>query len=455
MRPDEARRFGQERLARGDAAGAAAVFEVGGHFYDAALAFEAAGEPARGFENLLRVTQDHPLYREACLRAVRLAPDRGPLSLGFENLVAAFLKGGPESGVETEAFLALARLYEREGFLENAAEALERVLMRQPEHAGAQQALARLQRSAPQPPELPELPALDRSRLDTPRAPRETQDEQGGVPFRVGATIAGRYRLEERIGAGGMSVVFRASDLQLHDQVALKVFKQAAFDPEADARLRRELSLSRLLVHPNVVQLYAIGLAFGLRYVTLELLTGADLANRMRELALPLAAGLDYLVQACAGLQAAHDLGIVHRDVKPENCFITRDGRLKLMDFGIAKARDTAGLTATGIVAGTPAYMAPEQVLNFSSVTAAADQYSLGVVAYEMFTAIRPFRHPEPVPLMMLHTTETPPPPRSFNPALPADLERIILRCLEKEPRRRFASCRELQRDLELLRSRL
>lgn len=455
MRADEARRFGQERLARGDAAGAAAVFEVGGHFYDAALAFEAAGDPARAFENLLRLGPDQARYRDACLRAVRLAPDRGPLSLGFENLVAAFLREGPESAVETDAFLALARLYEREGFLENAAEALQRVLRRQPDHAAAQQALARLQLSVPEAPDLPELPELDRARLDTPRCPPQPMDEQLATPFHVGATIAGRYRLEERIGMGGMSVVFKASDLQLHDAVALKVFKQAAFDPVSDARLRRELSLSRLLVHPNVVQLYAIGLAFGLRYVTLELLTGSDLANRMRDTALPLAEGLDYLVQACAGLQAAHDIGIVHRDVKPENCFITREGRLKLMDFGIAKARDTVGLTATGMVSGTPAYMAPEQVLNFSSVTAAADQYSLGIVAYEMFTAIRPFRHPEPVPLMMLHTSQAPPPPRSFNPALPADLERIILRCLEKEPQRRFRSCRELQRELEQLRSRL
>jgi serine/threonine-protein kinase len=160
-------------------------------------------------------------------------------------------------------------------------------------------------------------------------------------------------------------------------------------------------------------------------------------------------------VQACAGLAAAHDIGIVHRDVKPENCFITKDSRVKLMDFGIAKARDISGLTATGMVAGTPAYMAPEQVLNFSSVTPAADQYSLGIVAYEMFTAARPFRHSEPVPLMMLHTTEPPPPPRTLNPALPVELEQIILRCLEKDPQNRYASCRELQREFERLRSRL
>jgi len=455
LKTDDARRFGQERLAQGDAAGAAAVFEVGGHFYEAALAFEDAGEPARCFENLLRVPPSHPSYRDACLRAVRLAPERGPLSLGFENLVAAFVKGGPEAPAEVAAFLALAELYEREGFTENAIEALQRVTAREPGHQGALGQLERLCIAAPPLPDLPELPTLDRARMDTPRAKIEALDQQEQTPFHVGATIAGRYRLQERIGAGGMSVVFRAEDLQLHDQVAVKVFKQAALDVESDARLRRELSLSRLLVHPNVVQLYAIGLAFGMRYVTLELLVGSDLANRMHSGALPLSEGLDYLVQACAGLAAAHDIGIVHRDVKPENCFITKDSRVKLMDFGIAKARDISGLTATGMVAGTPAYMAPEQVLNFSSVTPAADQYSLGIVAYEMFTAARPFRHSEPVPLMMLHTTEPPPPPRTLNPALPVELEQIILRCLEKDPQNRYASCRELQREFERLRSRL
>lgn len=452
MRPDEARRFGQERLARGDVAGAAAAFEAGGHFFDAALAFVSAGAPARAFENLLRVTPAHPRYREACTQAVRLAPERGPLSLAFENLVAAFVKAGPDDEAEVDVFLALARLYEREGFVENAREALQRVVARRPGQPRATEALQRLAQPALAAlPDLPDLPS--RARQQTPHLQRS--EETGPAnPFHVGATIAGRYRLEERIGAGGMSVVFRATDLQLHDAVAVKVFTQAVFDAETDARLRRELSLSRLLVHPNVVQLFAIGLSHGFRYVTLELLTGVDLAARIGGAALPLAEGLDDLIQACAGLQAAHDLGIVHRDVKPENCFILRDGRLKLMDFGIAKVRDAAGLTATGVVAGTPAYMAPEQVLNFSAVTPAADQYSLGVVAYEILTGARPFVHADPIPLMMLHTSEPPPPPRSKNPSLPVDLERIILRCLEKDPQRRYASCRELMRELELLRHR-
>jgi serine/threonine-protein kinase len=154
----------------------------------------------------------------------------------------------------------------------------------------------------------------------------------------------------------------------------------------------------------------------------------------------------------CLGLAEAHAKGIVHRDVKPENCFILASGQLKLMDFGIAKVRDAAGLTATGMVAGTPAYMAPEQVLSFSSVTASADQYSLGIMAFEMFTAMRPFRHDEPVPLMMMHANEPPPPPRSINPSLPPELERIILRCLEKDPQRRYTSCRELRGELAAVR---
>ena len=124
------------------------------------------------------------------------------------------------------------------------------------------------------------------------------------------------------------------------------------------------------------------------------------------------------------------------------------------MDFGIAKLHDTVGLTATGMVAGTPAYMAPEQALNFSSVLPSADQYSLGVVAFEMFTATRPFVHPEPVPLMMMHANQPAPSPRSRNHSLPEDLDRIILRCLEKDPAARFPSCRQLMWELERVRQK-
>jgi serine/threonine-protein kinase len=310
-------------------------------------------------------------------------------------------------------------------------------------------------------PDLPDLPDLPP--VPPPAAPdaaaahaaatAEPKEEERPV-FRPGVVIAGRYKLEERVGAGGMSVVFRATDFDLGDEIALKVLTHAVFDPETDARLRRELMLSRQLLHPNVVRVFEMGLAQGFRYLTMELLVGHKLADRLHSGPIGLDEGLGYLAQACAGLQAAHDLGIVHRDVKPNNFFITEGHVLKVMDFGLAKVRGAQGLTASGVIGGTPAYMAPEQASDFRAVTPASDIYALGVVAYEMFTGALPFSHENPLSILIMHRETPPPPPRSRNPSLPDELESIILDCLQKDPARRITSCREMGRRVRALRAR-
>jgi serine/threonine-protein kinase len=206
-------------------------------------------------------------------------------------------------------------------------------------------------------------------------------------------------------------------------------------------------------VHPNVVRVFEMGRSHGFRYMTMELLEGSTLAERLRSSPPSLDEGLSYLAQACAGLQAAHDLGVIHRDVKPANCFIVKGGVLKLMDFGIAKVRDAPGLTDTGFIAGTPAYMAPEQATDFRAVTASTDLYSLGIMAYKMFTGTLPFDSDDPFRVIEAHRHEDPRPLRALNPELPQALDDIVLRCLEKTPERRFGSCRELGSRFEALRS--
>jgi hypothetical protein len=411
-----------------------------------------SADPPRALEDCLRVRPGDPRYRAACVRAVDLVPAQGRVSLEFENFIASFIRSGPLAAEERDAFYRLAHFYLDQGFPENAAEALAKLIAVDPGYRDAPQLLASVGGKTTDLPGLPEAPPVPAA-LGPDRARERGEAEFEAPLFDVGVTIANRYRLDQRIGSGGMSVVFRAHDVLVGEDLALKVLTHVVHDEEADRRFKRELALSRQISHPNVIRLYDIGFFHGFRYITMELLSGLDLRARMRH-PLPMYEALDYLVQACAGLQAAHDRGVIHRDVKPENCFITRTRTLKLMDFGIAKVQDAPGLTSTGIIAGTAAYMAPEQGMSFRGVTPSADIYALGVVAYELVTGSLPFNHPETMPLLLMHANDPPPPPRRWNPALPEELERVILKCLEKDPARRFASCRELGERLDEIRRR-
>jgi serine/threonine protein kinase len=178
---------------------------------------------------------------------------------------------------------------------------------------------------------------------------------------------------------------------------------------------------------------------------------GGSLKERMQK-PIEFRTALGYLIQSCHGLQAAHDAGVVHRDVKPDNFFVTADGILKVMDFGIAKQYATPGVTVAGSIAGTPLYMSPEQIGNFSSVTHLTDIYALGICAYEMFTGQVPFFHAELVPLLMMQVNNAPVPPREKNPHVPAALDAVILRALAKDPAKRYQSCRELAQELGAIR---
>jgi eukaryotic-like serine/threonine-protein kinase len=280
-------------------------------------------------------------------------------------------------------------------------------------------------------------------------APAEQLEEDPG--FVEGNTIADRYRLEKQIGQGGMAIVFKAFDLELDEEIALKVFLQQVMDPkmqaESLARFKQELKLSRQLTHKNIIRLYDIGLHSGYRYISMELLRGVDLDGRLSK-PMDFAQGISYLVQSCEGLQAAHDKGVVHRDIKPENIFVCNDESVKIMDFGIAKNTVTPGLTMEGMMAGTPQYMAPEQINNFAGVTASVDLYSLGLVAYRMFTGTLAFDCEELGPLLMMHLNEQATPPNEINTGIPDDLNDVIMRCLEKDPANRFVSATELGKTL-------
>lgn len=281
--------------------------------------------------------------------------------------------------------------------------------------------------------------------------PARKQGDSGWTGFEPGSVLSGRYRFEKKIGEGGMAAVFKAFDLELEEHIAIKIFTHRATDPNMLARFKQELSLSRRLSHPNIIRLYDIGSFEGFRYITMELLVGRDLNDYMGQ-PLEVDTALDWLIQACRGLQAAHDLGVIHRDIKPHNVFVCSNGQVKVMDFGIAKRVSAPGMTVGNFIAGTPEYMSPEQISGFSSVSHSTDIYALGMMAYQMFTGRLAFEHEEMLPLLMMQLNEAPTSPRELNPRLPDRLEQIILKLVEKKPEDRFSSCRALADALEQVR---
>jgi serine/threonine-protein kinase len=276
-----------------------------------------------------------------------------------------------------------------------------------------------------------------------------------------GALFAERYEIHDVVGKGGMGVVYRARDRQLDEEVALKVLRGDALrdDPALLERFKSEIKLARRISHRNVLRTHDFGEANGTPYISMEYLEGVTLKDLLRNRgALPLAIGLRVARQACQGLEAAHQVGVVHRDIKPQNMLILPEtGELKIMDFGIARVSEMkgeAGLTSAGVVMGTPDYMPPEQAQG-KTADFRADIYSLGVVLFEIFTGRLPFDAENPMAVVMAHVQRQPPAPRSINLAIPAELQAAILRCLEKSPDRRYARVEDLLADLNAIASRL
>jgi tetratricopeptide (TPR) repeat protein/TolB-like protein len=271
----------------------------------------------------------------------------------------------------------------------------------------------------------------------------------------------GHYEIIEMLGVGGMGEVYRARDLTLRRAVAIKVLRgSAAKDPERLARFEQEARSASALNHPNIVTIYEVGSAEGVRYIAMELVEGSTLRQILSEGPLVTRRALQLAAQAAGGLAQAHDAGIVHRDLKPENIMVTRDGRVKILDFGLAKlvapsvddeattASGDSPETGPGRILGTVGYMSPEQAegrpLDFRS-----DQFSCGAILYEMATGRPAFRRPSRPQTLAAIVEEDPPSIATLNPSVPPPLRWIIERCLAKEPGDRYAATRDMARDLE------
>ena len=414
---------------------------------EASRSFSQAGDRKHAIEALMGVDSTDPEYREACMKATRLASEEAEISYALDHFVSPFLASPPHDTAELDALTLLANLYVRKGLRENAKRVAAVLLAADPAHPIALQIQATIRvKPVDEAVLLPDLPAAPRL-----PDPDDILQAPGRLPlagvFSVGTLVEGRYKLVARIGRGGTSAIFKALDTVLGDHIALKAFLQAVPDENADRRIRRELKMARELTHPNIVRVHELGSQQGFRYITMELLEGVDLRDKMIA-GLSMAKGLDYLIQVCDGLSAAHAKGIVHRDIKPENCFVTGADVVKILDFGIAKVVAAPGATQSGAILGTPAYISPEQINDYSGVTHKADIYSVGMVAYEVFAHRTAFGLPDLLNLIRMHLEEIPRSPRDFNPAIPEPLARIILKALEKKPGLRHESCEELKKEL-------
>jgi serine/threonine-protein kinase len=276
--------------------------------------------------------------------------------------------------------------------------------------------------------------------------------DSGDGAMQPGSSFGARYRIESLLGEGGMGSVYKAYDSDLGRTVALKLVKpELATSPQIMSRFKQELLLASKISHKNILRIHDLGDVNGVKFITMAFVEGSDLYNLIEKTGgLAFDRALKFAKQLCGALQAAHDEGVVHRDLKPQNILVDQSDNLYVSDFGLAKslAPDLTAMTRVGQVLGTPRYMSPEQV-EAKDVDHRSDLYSLGLIFYEMFTATLPFRAESTLQLMYKHVNEAPVDPRTVRPDLPPYVANVILKCLEKDPAKRYQSAREILADLE------
>ena len=293
-------------------------------------------------------------------------------------------------------------------------------------------------------PDSPEyaLAAQESSSTETLQAPKKE--------LTTGSTFAGRYQIIEELGKGGMGRVYKAFDTEIKEKIALKLLKlEIGIDEEIIERFRNELKLARKISQRNVCRMHDLSKEEGAYYITMEYVVGEDLKRLIRKVG-QMSGGktISIAKQVCEGLAEAHSLGIVHRDMKPQNIMVDEAGNAKIMDFGIARSLKVKGITGAGVMIGTPEYMSPEQVEG-KDVDQRSDIYSLGIILYEMVTGQVPFEGDTPFTIGVKHKSEIPKNPKELNAQIPEDLSSLILRCLEKDKEKRYQSAGDVRSELE------
>ena len=283
-----------------------------------------------------------------------------------------------------------------------------------------------------------------RSPSDHPTDAPSTQGEE-----LIGVLLADRYEILQLLGQGGMGAVYKARDTELERLVALKLIRpELASNPEILRRFKQELILAREVTHRNVIRIFDLGQAKGVKFITMEFVEGRDLRTVLKERGkLSPEEAVQIIAQVCRALEAAHAAGVVHRDLKPQNIMLDAKERVYVMDFGIAHSLETPGMTQTGALMGTPEYMSPEQAKGMK-VDARSDLFALGIIFYEMLTGASPYKADTALATLLKRTTERPQPPADVDPTIPKPISDVVMKCLEIDRDQRYSTAREILEDL-------
>lgn len=416
-----------------DALRASACYEKAGEFFGAGFALAHAKQWERAIPLLQKTREDHPQYPES-----RALLGRCFYHLHqFEHCAATLenhLTGERVRSGNIDYFWMLALAYEQLGKLEESRQVLLKIQSVNVDFRDIGQRLSNISNRISM---AKNEPAAGSAAI----APDHASAPPTAVMNMVENSLGMRYRLDRELGRGGMGVVYQAHDTQLDRPVALK-FLGTLLDEHEEYRKRflREAQTAAKVSHPNIVAIYDIGANEGKAFIAMEYVDGVNLHRYIRQKGrLEPREAISIMVQACSALDAVHQAGIVHRDIKPDNILIAKGGLVKLMDFGLAKGQNMR-LTGTNVLLGTPCYMSPEQV-NGQEADVRSDIYALGLVLHEMLTGKLVFAEGD---VLQRQVYEIPPEPGKLAPGIPRLLDQIVMKCIAKRPDERFQSAREL-----------